>query len=107
MLAAFVALGDRGGDDPFDEGIAHIGQGGIAVQPGFVFHLDDAVFQQLLFVFIQPQVLFQRIAALNELGGAETGGDAQPFSVIRDEVDNGVQAAVDGGIIGAEICDLG
>lgn len=62
MLAAFVALGDRGGDDPFDEGIAHIGQGGIAVQPGFVFHLDDAVFQQLLFVFIQPQVLFQRVA---------------------------------------------
>ena len=42
VLAAFVALGDRGGDDPFDEGIAHIGQGGIAVQPGFVFHLDDA-----------------------------------------------------------------
>ena len=107
VLAAFVALGDRGGDDPFDEGIAHIGQGGVAVQPGFVFHLDDAVFQQLLFVFIQPQVLFQRIAALNELGGAETGGDAQPFGVIRDEVDNGVQAAVDGGIIGAEICDLG
>jgi len=107
VLAAFVALGDRGGDDPFDEGIAHIGQGGIAVQPGFVFHLDDAVFQQFLFVFIQPQVLFQRIAALNELGGAEPGGDAQPFGVIRDEVDNGVQAAVNGGIIGAEICDLG
>lgn len=101
-----MTLDDRGGHHPLDEGVAHIGQGGVAVQPGFGFHLHDAVLQKLLFVFVQLQVLLQRVAPLNELGSAEPGGDAQSLGVVGDEVDNGVQAAVDGGVVGAEIGDL-
>ena len=90
MLPAFAAFDDRSRHHTFDEGIAHIGKGSVAIQPRFGFHLYDAVLQKLLFIFIELQFAFQRIAALNELGGAKAGGNTQPLGVVGDEMDHGV-----------------
>ena len=107
MLPAFAALDHRGGHHVFDEAVPHIRQGGIAVQAGLRLHLDDAVLQQLPLILVQGQTVRQVIAALDELGGAEPGRNADAVGVIGDQVHHRVDAAVDGGVVGAEVRDLG
>ena len=96
MLLAFMAFYHGGSHHTLNEGIAHIGQGGVAIQSRFVFHLHDAVLQQLLLVLIQLQFLCQVVAALNQLGCAEARGNAQLFGMIVNQVNHRVDAAVHG-----------
>ena len=96
MLLAFMAFYHGSSHHTLNEGIAHIGQGGVAIQSCFVFHLHDAVLQQLLLVLIQLQFLRQVVAALNQLGCAEARGNAQLFGMIINQVNHRVDAAVHG-----------
>ena len=106
MLPAFVALDHRGVHHIFNEGVPHVRQGGVAVQARFRLHLDDAVLQQLPLVLVQGQPVRQIVAALDELGGAEPGRNAHAVGVVGDQVDHRVDAAVNGGVVGAEVRDL-
>ena len=65
MLLALVSLYHRGGDDPLDEVIAHIGEGGVAVKPAFGLHLDYAVLEQLALVLDKLQLVRHAGVALD------------------------------------------
>ena len=103
MFDALMALDHRLGHGAFNEAVAHVRQGGVPVQTGLRLHLDDTVLQQLLLVLVQTQQVRQLRVPLDELGGAEAGGYAQLVGVVLDKVDHGVDAAVDGGALVAEI----
>ena len=107
VFPALMALHHGGAHHIFNKAVPHIRQCGVAVQTGLCLHLDDTVFQQFLFVFIQLQLVRQIVAALDELGGAEPGGNAYTVGMVRDEVHHGVNTAVYGGIVRTKICHLG
>ena len=107
MLLALVALDHGEGHHLFNKGVAHVGQSGVPVKAGLVFHLHDAVLDQLDLVLVQLQPLYNIRVVLNELRRAEPGGYAQLVGVVLDQVDHRVDAAVDRGAIGAEVRDPG
>ncbi len=107
MLPALMALHHGGGHHALDEGVAHIRQGGVAVQTGLRLHLQDAVFQQLLLVLVQLQLVRHGRVPLHQLGGAEPGGQSRPVGVVLNEMDDGVDAAVDRRLRRAEVRHLG
>ena len=95
MLPALMALDHRDGHHLFNKGVAHIRQGCVAVEPGLVLHLHDTVLDQLPLVPIQLKLIGHVGIVLNELCGAEAGGDPQLVRVILNQVDHRVDAAVD------------
>ena len=107
MLLALVALDHGEGHHLFNKGVAHVGQSGVPVKAGLVFHLHDAVLDQLDLVLVQLQPLYNIRVVINELRRAEAGGYAQLVGVVLDQVDHRVDAAVDRGGIGAEVSDSG
>ena len=107
VFPALMALHHGGAHHIFNKAVPHIRQCGVAVQTGLCLHLDDTVFQQFLFVFIQLQLVRQIVAALDELGGAEPGGNAYTVGMVRDEVHHGVNTAVYGRVVRTEVRHLG
>ena len=107
MLAALVALDDGSVDHALNKGVAHVGERRVAVEPRFGLHLHDAVLKQFFFVLVERKLIGQIVAALNELGGAKTRGNADAVGVVGDEMDDGVDAAVHRRIVRAEIRHLG
>ena len=102
-----MALDHRVGGDLLDERIPHIRQRGVAVQSVLRLHLHDAVLQQLPLVLIQHQPVRHIPVALNELRGAEPGRQAQPLSVVLDQMHHRMDAPVHRRIRRAEVIDLG
>ena len=76
--------------------VAHIRERRVAVEPGLVLHLHDAVLKQLPLVFVERERLREIVAALDELGRAETRGHADAVGMVRDQVHDRVDAAVHG-----------
>ena len=107
VFPALMALHHGGAHHIFNKAVPHIRQCGVAVQTGLCLHLDDAVLQKFLFVFIQLQLVRQIVAALDELGGAEPGGNAYTVGMVRDEVHHGVNTAVYGRVVRTEVRHLG
>ena len=77
-----------------NEGEAHIRNGGGAVQPAFLLHLHDDMFDHLFFVLVKLQCFLNAGVALHQLGGGKTHRDARRLGVILDEVQDAVDAAV-------------
>ena len=106
VLLALVALDHGGGHNALDERIAHIGQRRVAVKAGLVFHLHDAVLEQLALVLVEIEHLCQIIAALDELGRAEARRHADAVGMVGDDVHDRMDAAVHRGIVRAEVRHL-
>ena len=90
-----------------DEAVPHIRQSRVAVQASLVFHLHDAVLQQLLLILIQLQLPQYPLVALNELGGSEPRGDPRLVGVILDHMYHCVNAPVHRRIRGTKVVHLG
>ena len=106
VLLALMALDHGGGHNALDERIAHIGQRRVAVEAGLVFHLHDAVLEQLALVLVEIEHLCQIIAALDELGRAKARRHADAVGMVGDDVHDRMDAAVHGGIVRAEVRHL-
>ena len=52
------------------------------------------MFQHFLLVLVQVELLVHAAVALDQLRGAEPGGNAQPVRVVLDQMDDGVDGAV-------------
>ena len=96
MFPALPGLDHRPAAYLLDEAEAHIGHGRAAVQPSLRLHLDDDVFQHLVLIFVQLQLLQDKGIALDGLVRRETDGKSGPLRMVLDQVNDGVQAAVDG-----------
>ena len=103
VLLALVALHHGLFHRALNKAVAHVRQGGVSIQAGFRLHLQDAVLQQLLLVLVQAQHVRHIRVALNQLGGAEPGGDAQLLRVILNQMHHRVDAAVNRGAVIAEV----
>ena len=77
-----------------DEVEPHIRNGGGTVQPALLLHLHDDVLDHLFFVLVQLEGLLNTGVALHQLGSREPHRDAGRSSVILDEVDDTVDAAM-------------
>ena len=106
VLFALVALDHGGRHDALDERVAHVRKGRVAVEPGLVFHLHDAVLEQLQLVFIEFERRGEVVPAFDELGRAETRRHADAVGVVGDQVHDRVDAAVHGRIVRAEVRHL-
>ena len=105
-LLAFVRLDDAGFDQRFNERIAHIRDGRVAVKSAFQLHLDDGVLDQLLFILIEAQLLQHGFIAVDDPRRREADGKPRALRVVFNLVADGVDAAVDRSG-GAEIDDGG
>ena len=106
VLLALVALDHGSSHDALDERVAHVRERRVAVEPGLVFHLHDAVLKQLPLVFVERERLREIVPALDELGRAETRRYADTVGMVGDQVHDRVDAAVHGRIIRAEVRHL-
>ena len=93
-LLTLVRLDDTGFDQRFDEGVAHIGDGRVAVKPALELHLDDRVLDELLFILVQMQLLHHGLVPVDDPGRGEADGEARALRVVLDLVADGVDAAV-------------
>ena len=91
-----MGLDHSAGHGGFDEGIAHIRQGGVAIQAAFGFHFQNGMFQGFDFILGKLQFLGQRGVAFDELGGAEAPGNPHQGGVVFDEMHHRMDAAVHG-----------
>ena len=107
VLPALVALYHRRCHNAFNEGVAHIGKRCVAVKSRFALHLHDAMLKQLALVPIERQTVGEVIAAFDQLCCAEACRHTDAVGMVGDQVRDGVDAAVDGGIIRAEVRHLG
>ena len=106
VFPALMRFDHRCGDDPFNEGIPHIGKRGVAIQSALVLHLDDTVLKKLPFVVIQLQTVGDFRIPLYELAGTEARRQSRSLGMVVDEMYDGVDAAVDSGIGGTEVPHL-
>ena len=106
VLMALVRAHDGLAANLFDEGEAHIRDGGGAIQPALLLHLHDDVFEHLLFVFGEVELLEHEPVALGQLAGGKARRDARLFGVIRDQVHDAVQTAVDGGLRPIRVAEI-
>ncbi len=93
-LAALLVVAHAALTQLLDEGVAHVGQGLVAVHAAVGLHLHHAVLNQLPLVFIKPQVHGQGLVALDQLGGRKAAGEAVLLGVVFNHVADGVDAAV-------------
>ena len=93
--------------DLFDEVVRHRRHRRVAVKPGVVFHLDDAVFQKFLFVFVKVQTFVEVAARRDKVHRGKSSRNARAFRVVFDKVDCGVQASVHGTVAFANIFYFG
>ena len=107
VFPALVALHHRRRHNAFDEGVAHIGKRRVAIKPRFVLHLHDAMLKQLTLVLIERQTAGEVVAAFDQLCRAEAGRHTDAVGMVGDQMRDGVDAAVNGGIIRAEVRHLG
>ena len=82
-----------------DEVEPHIRDGGGAVQTPLLLHLDDDVLDHLFFVLVELQGRLDALVALHELCGRKAHRDACGLGMILDQVDDAVDAAVDGAAV--------
>ena len=94
LLFAFVGLDHRLGYQLLNEGEPHIRNGGGAVQPALLLHLHDDMLDHLFFVLIQLQGFLNALVALHQLGGGKPHRNARRLSVVLDQMDDAVDAAV-------------
>ena len=106
MFFALMALYDGVLHNVLNERIAHVRKRRISVQPRLILHLHDAVLKQLLFVLVKPQFVCKTVPALDKLRRAEAGGNAYAIRMVGNKMNNGVDAAVNGRILPAEVCYL-
>src|SRR5699024_2873445 len=90
MLAALVRLNDGGGAHTADEAEPHIRNGGGAVQPALLFHLQYNMPEHILFILVKPELLKDKLVSLRQLGSRKPNGNAGLHGVILDEVHDGV-----------------
>ena len=93
-LLTLVRLDDTGFDQRLDEGVAHVGDGRVAVKPALELHLDDRVLDELLFILVQMQLLHYGLVPVDDPGRGEADGEARALRVVLDLVADGVDAAV-------------
>ena len=74
----------------------HICNGGGAVQAALLLHLQDDMLDHLFFVLIQLQGLLNAGVALHQLCGSKAHRDPRRPGVVLDEMDDAVDAAVNG-----------
>ena len=55
--------------------------------------------QHLPLVLVQGQLIQDQLIPLHRLAGGEAHGKARPFGVVLDEVDDAVEAPVDGAVM--------
>ena len=106
VLFALMALDHGRRHDALNERVAHVRKGRVAVEPGLIFHLHDAVLEQLPLVFIELERCRKVVAALDELGRAEARRHADAVGMVGDQMHDRMDAAVHGRIIRAEIRHL-
>ena len=94
-LLALMRLDDAGFDKRFNERIAHIRDGCVAVKAAFEFHLDDGMLDQFLFVLVKVQLIQNSLVAVNDPRRREADGKPRALRVIFNLVADGVNAAVD------------
>ena len=94
VLPAFFAFYDAAAADTFNKIIAHIRQCCVPVHTMLVFHLPDAVFYKLQFVFSQFQFFDDRTVVFDQFGGGKTRRDAGAVGMVRYLVNDRVNASV-------------
>jgi len=77
-LLALMRLDDAGFDQRFNERIAHIRDGRVAVKSAFQLHLDDGVLDQLLFVLVKVQLLQHGFIAVDDPRRRDADGKTRP-----------------------------
>ena len=106
MLAAFLRLYDRSAAHFLNEAEAHVGNGGGAVEPAFLFHLRDDVLQCLLFVLVEVQPIQNKLIALGELARRKAYRDARIVGMVFNEAHNTVQTAVYRAVVVVHIAEI-
>ena len=94
-LAALLGFFHRFGADRLDERIAHIGNGGVAVEPRFALHLHDAVLAQLQLVFVERKPRDNVAVSLDHVHGRPACAHPGALGVILHHMRHGMDAAVD------------
>ena len=94
-LAALLGFFHRFGADRFDEGIPHVGNGGVAVEPRFALHFHDAVLTQLQLVLVERETRDDIAIPLDHVHGRPAGAHPGALGVILHHMRHGVDAAVD------------
>ena len=77
-----------------DKGKAHIGNGGGAVKPALLLHLQNDVFDHFELVLRKVQSRLDPLVALGELACGKAERNARFFRVVFDQVHDAVQTAV-------------
>ena len=76
--------------------VAHVGDGGTAIQTAFLLHLAQDMLHRLALVLCQSQCLGHQLVAFDEFTGGKAQGEAGLLGVVLDEVHDAVQTAVYG-----------
>ena len=84
----------------------HFRHGSIAVQTAFLFHLQNDVFQHFLFVLIQLQGIQDQLIAFNDLAGRKTQRQTGSGSVVIDQVNYRMNAAVNCSASGTVVTEV-
>ena len=82
-----------------DEGEAHLSHCCRTVEPAFLFHLKDEVFECFLLILRELQSVEHYLVAFHELRGGETYRYLGTLCMVLDEVHDAVQAAVHGTVV--------
>ncbi len=94
MLLAFAALYHRLAAYLLDEGVAHIGKGGVPVHVKLLFHFGNAVLYHFKLVFVKLQLFVDVGIVLNKLRRRKSGGHIRKHGVILNHMGHGMYAAV-------------
>ena len=94
MLLAFAALYHRLAAYLLNEGVAHIGKGGVPVHVKLLFHFGNAVLYHFKLVFVKLQLFVDVGIVLNKLRRRKSGGHIRNHGVILNHMGHGVYAAV-------------
>ena len=90
-----------------NKGIAHIRDGGGAVETAFFLHLADDMLQHFPFVLGEAERFQNDVVALHQLAGGKPQGNAGFFGVVFDEMHNAVKTAVNGAAVVFFIAEIG
>ena len=95
LFPGLLVLDHTLGADLFDEGVAHVRQGGLPVGAQLVLHILNNVLDDMLLVVIQMKQRHGGLVALHQLGGGEAKGKTGVLGLIHHDVGDGVNGFVD------------
>ena len=105
VLPTLPGLHDRAFYQLFNETVAHVGKRSVPVQAPLLLHLQNRVLDELLFVLVELERIFDATVSFNKPRRGKARVDAHRLRVVFDLVADRMDAPVHGARL-AEVVDL-